>query len=212
MQFRSIAALVVLVGIANHAAAYIDVHRPDTLGAATERAQSITVIKVVKVKLADDRTAVSYLVVKNLKGKLPNQSLRQVIGDANSPNEVKTLRAWAKVDVEVVVFRYENRLAICHDGIWSVTDSPPPKDEKETWAFSTRTEPAFLQSYCGPAKDLPAAVEAILAGKEVVVPVMLGDREKQLRDRNGELIRLRTSLKSKDFNPDRDRVKEIPGK
>lgn len=212
MQFRSLAALVVLVGIANHAAAYIDVHRPDTLGAATERAQSITVIKVVKVKLAADRGAVAYQILQNLKGKLPCATLRQVFGDANSPDEMKALRAWAKKDVEVVVFRYENRLAIYHDGIWSVTDSPPPKDETAEWAFNTRTEPWFLQSYCGPAKGLPTAVEAILAGKEVVVPVMLGERDKQLRDRNGELIRLRTSLKSKDFKPDRDRVEEIPKK
>jgi len=186
--------------------AYIDVHRPDTLGATCERAQSITVVKVVKVKLGDGRGAVTYETVKDLKGKLPRASFRQVFGLAHEADEWDALKAWAKEDLEVVVFRYESRLAICHGGLWSVADAAPPKDESEEWAFPTRTEPWFLRSYAGPAGELRAAVEGVLAGKEVVVSVMTGGRDQELRKRNGEVVRVRASLKIDQFNLERDRV------
>ena len=91
--------------------------------------------------------------------------------------------------------------------MWSVTDTAPPKDESEEWAFSTRTEPWFLQSYAGPPDEFRAAVEEVLAGKEAVVPVMLGGRDKELRKRDGEVVRVRASLKLDKFDLKRDRVK-----
>jgi alpha-galactosidase len=53
------------------------------------------------------------------------------------------------------------------------------------------------------------AVTAILAGKEVVIPVMLGDRDRELPKRTGKVVRLKASLKRKDFNLKRDAVKGV---
>ena len=105
------------------------------------------------------------------------------------------------------MFRYENRLAICHGGIWSVADHAPPKDPGEEWVLDTRTEPAFLQAYCGPVDKLEALVKDILAGKTVIAECMLGERDKALRRRDGEKVRMRTDLKSVKFDLERDLVK-----
>ena len=207
MRTSVAASLASLAACFGSADAYIDVHRPDTLGATCERAQSITVVKVTKVKLGADRGAVTYRTVEDLKGKLPRASFRQVVGKAHEADELKALRAGAKEDLEVVGFRYENRLAIYHGGLWSVTDSAPPKDEAEEWAFDTRTEPWFLRSYAGAPEKLRASVEDLLAGKEVIVSAMLGGRDKELRKRDGEVVRVRASLKLDKFDPERDRVK-----
>ncbi len=146
-------------------------------------------------------------MVKDLKGKLPRASFRQVFGKAHEDDELKALREWAKEDLEGIVFRYESRLAIYHGGLWSVTDCAPPKDESEAWVFHTRTEPWFLQSYAGEPDKLRAAVEGVLAGKEVVVSAMISGRDKELRKRNGEVVRVRASLKLDKFDLGRDRVK-----
>ena len=47
----------------------------------------------------------------------------------------------------------------------------------------------------------------ILAGKEVIVPIMVGDRDGELRKRTGTIARMRISLKLKDYNFARDIVK-----
>lgn len=207
MRPSIVALFAVACPFAGSTHAYIDLNRPDTLGAVCERAQSVTVVKVVKVKLGDDRGAVTYRTVKDLKGKLPRDSFRQVFGLAHEADELKALRGWAKDDLEVVVFRYESRLAIYHGGLWSVTDSAPPKDEAEEWAFHTRTEPWFLRSYAGAPGELRPAVEELLAGKEVAVAVMLGGRDKELRKRDGEVVKVRASLKHATLDLARDRVK-----
>jgi hypothetical protein len=202
------AAILVILLSAVPATAFIDVHRPATLGAVCARAQGISVLKVVKAWKEKGRWAVAYEVVADLKGKFPRRSFRQVCGPANEPHEVKGFLDWAREGETVVVFRYENRYAICHGRQWSVVDGGPPKDAAEEWAFDTRTEPAFLSSYRGPVAGLRPAVEAILAGKEVVVPVMLGKRDKELRRRDGEVIRMRSGLKILVFDEKRHRVKE----
>jgi hypothetical protein len=49
-------------------------------------------------------------------------------------------------------------------------------------------------------------VADILAGKEVVVPGMVGGRDKELRERTGKLIRMRASLKLTTYDLKRDTV------
>lgn len=83
-------ALCLLVGSGS---GYIDVNRPDTLGATCARAQSITVIRVVKVRQGEGRAAVTYRTVKDLKGELPRASFRQVFGKAHEDDELKALLA-----------------------------------------------------------------------------------------------------------------------
>ncbi len=186
--------------------AFIDVFRPQTLGAACDRAQSITVLKVDK--FSKEKGVILYKKVKDLKGKYPAAGLREHLGAAHLADERKHYLDWAREGKTAVVFRYENRQAVCIGEQWTVCDSSPPKDEKALWTSGTRTEPWFLLTYCGSAEKLVPAVEAILAGKEVVVPTMLGARDKELRQRTGKAQRMRTSLERKDYNLKRDAVGE----
>lgn len=188
------------------ASAFIDVFRPETLGSTCERAQSITVLRVTKFDR--DKHIILYEVVKNLKGEFPRDRLRQVAGDANEPPERKHLMEWVSEGKTAVAFRYENRVAICTGDQWSVGDQAPPKEEKEPYTLNgTRTEPWYNGVYFGDADKLAAAVADILAGKEVVVPLMLGRRDEELRQRSGKIVRVRTGLRLKDYNLDRDIVK-----
>ena len=199
-----------LVAVGGTSPGFIDTFRPETLGAVCNHAQSITVMRVDR--FSKPKGVLFLKKVKDLKGTLPRDEVRDFLGAAHEPHEKKHCLQSVKVGQAAVLFRYENRLAICLGDQWHVIDVALPKDKDKPWGGGTRTEPWFLQTYCGPAKDLPAAVQAILDGKEVVIPVMLGKRDDELRRRSGKLIRIRTSLKSKRFNPDRDRVGEPAGK
>ena len=189
---------------------FIDTFRPETLGAVCSRAQSITVMRVDK--FSKEKGVLVLKRVKDLKGALPRDEVRDLLGTAHEAHEKKHCLESVEEGQTAILFRYENRLAICLGDCWHVIDVALPKDKDEPWGGGTRTEPWFLQTCCGPANELPKVVEAILDGKEVVVPIMLGNRDKELRQRTGEMIRMRTSLKIKDFNADRDRIREPPEK
>jgi hypothetical protein len=185
---------------------FIDVFRPETLGATCERAQSVTVLRVTRFD--KDRHIILYEVVKNLKGQFPRDRLRQVATDANDAEELKHLMGWAAEGKTAVAFRYENRVALCTGDQWSVADQAPSKEEKEPYTLRTRTEPSYNRVYFGDASKLTEVVSDVLAGKEPVVPVMLGERDRELRRRSGKVVRVRAGLKRKDYNLDRDQVKD----
>ena len=186
------------------AVAFIDTFRPETLAAACDRAESITVMKVKK--FSKEKEVILFEKVKDLKGKYPRPGLRERLGSAHLPAEKKHYLDWVGEGKTAVVFRYENRQAVCIGDQWTVCDAAPPKDESEPWTITTRTEPWFLMAYCGDADKLADAVTAILGGKEVVVPCMVGGRDKELRERTGKLTRMRTSLKLKAYDLKRNTV------
>lgn len=187
------------------ARAFIDVHRPETLGALCGRAQSISVFRVTRFN--KEKGVIFFEKVKDLKGKFPRDTLRQVVGAANSEAERKRLADWMEEGRQVIIFRYENRQAISTGNQYSVCDAGAPTDEKELWSIVTRTEPFYLQSYCGDIETLLAAVAQILDGKEVVVSCMVGSRDDELRLRTGKMIKMNASLRRMDYNPKRDTVK-----
>ena len=199
-------ALAVALAVAAPSAGFIDLNRPTTLGELCARAQSVTVMTVDK--LSKEKGVLVLKKVKDLKGELPRGEVRDALGAAHEPAEKKHCLGAVEVGQSAVVFRYENRLVIGLGDCWHVCDTPAPEDKGEPLGGNTRTEPAFLQSYCGPAKALPELAAAVLDGKEVVVPVMLGKRDKELRTRTGEVVRVRASLKLLDFDPKRDAVAE----
>ena len=184
---------------------YIDAFRPASLGEVCARADSVTVMKVDK--FSKEKGVVIFRKVNDLKGKFPRDEFREVLGKAHLEGERKRYLAWVGEGKTVLVFRYENRVALCIGDQWSVGDQAPPKDAADVYTMNTRTEPFFLQSFCGDGKKLLPAVTALLAGKAVVVPCMLGTRDKELRERTGELARVRTDLKQKGFDLKRDVVR-----
>src|SRR5207302_4063891 len=70
----------------------------------------------------------------------------------------------------------------------------------------SHAEPFLLRTYHGDAEKLAAAVSAILAGREVVVPCLQDGSKEMLHQRKGKLQRLKASLKLQDYNPRRDFV------
>jgi hypothetical protein len=186
------------------AAPYIDVCRPETLGAVCARATSISVFKVEKVN--KEKGVILYRKVEDLKGSCPRETFREFLSAAHEPHERQHYLDWVEVGKIAVLFRHENRQAIAVGEQWTVNDGAPPKDESEVWTIGTRTEPWFLKNYCGDPGKLAESVKELLAGKDVIVPVMVGDRDGDLRKRDAKRITVRASLKRQDYNLERDRV------
>ena len=67
-------------------------------------------------------------------------------------------------------------------------------------------EPFLLRSFAGKPEKLAAAVTAMLAGQEVVVPCMVDGNKNALHMRQAKIQRLKASLKLQDYNPKRDFV------
>src|SRR6185295_4857698 len=205
-DMRIVGAIAVLSGMALGAHAYIDAYRPETLGAVCERANTITVVKLEK--LSKEKGVFIYRKVKDLKGSCPREVFREVLTSAHEPPEREHYLQWAEEGKLAVIFRHENRQAIAIGEQWTVNDGAPPKDPAEMWTIGTRTEPWFLKNYYGDSEGLAKAVEELLAGKEVTVPAMLGDRDKELRKMSGRRVTFRASLKRLDFNLERDLIPE----
>jgi len=199
-------AVLMRLGMDPCAHAYIDAYRPETLGAVCDRANTITVFKVEKFN--KEKGVILYRKVKDLKGTSPRDSFREVLTSAHDPQEREHYLNWVTEGKLAVMFRHEDRQAIAIGEQWTVNDGAPPKDPTELWTIGTRTEPWFLKNFCGASEDLAKAVEDLLAGKEVTVPAMLGDRDKELRRMMGKRVTFRAGLKRLDVNYERDLVQE----
>ena len=199
-----IATVLVLAG-SGPAAAYIDVHRPETLGAVCARADSITIFKVEK--FSKEKGIIIYQKVEDLKGTSPRNSFREFLSAAHEEAERKHYLEWVDVGKLAIMFRVENRQALAISEQWTVCDGVPPKDASEVWTIATRTEPWFLKNYCGDVNALADSLKELLAGKEVIVPVMTGERDGELRKMAGKKTRVRASLKRLDYNLKRDEIK-----
>lgn len=200
--------IAVLCGTSNAvpAATYIDTYRPETLGAVCQRANSITVFRVEK--FSREKGVIIYQKVKDLKGSSPRDKFREALTSAHEPPEREHYLKWVEEGKLAVMFRHEDRQAIGIGEQWTVNDGAPPKDPQEVWTIGTRTEPWFLKNFCGDSAELARAVEGILEGKEVTVPAMLGDRDKELRKLGGRRVRFKASLKRLEVNLERDLVPE----
>jgi hypothetical protein len=121
------AAAFLLVGPSVHG--FIDKFRPQTLGAACDRAQSITVMKVKEFD--EEKGIILFEKVKDLKGTYARPGLRETLGSAHLAEEKKRYLDWIGAGKTAVVFRYENRQAVCIGKQWTVCDAGPPKDETE---------------------------------------------------------------------------------
>ena len=128
------------------------------------------------------------------------------MGDYGSIDKTETCLEWVDVGKLAILFRVETRHAIAIREQWTVCDGVPPKDENEVWTIGTRTEPWFLKNYCGDVNALADSLKELLAGKEVIVPVMTGEKDGDLRKMAGKRTRVRASLKRLDYNLKRDEV------
>src|SRR5687767_5001947 len=168
------------------ALAYITSPVP-TLGAAVSDSTYVTVIRVDKV--SRENGVIVYTKVRDLKGKYPKDTIKHVFDLKSTPahkglgdvpvrpdeKDWKYALEWAEAGKVGVAFtrKYDPYGDFGHtfiDGCWYATMCPPR--DWEFW-YAIYSDANLLSRWHGGAPErLVPAVEALIAGKEAVVPVL----------------------------------------
>jgi hypothetical protein len=181
------------------AAAYIKAP-PQTLGSVCLESDHVCVLKVDKVDA--EKGVIHFKHVEQLKGKHDGGTVKHLITpdlgegiDRTKGNAAKIILDWAAEGKMAVMFYFtggNSRGHVYIDGYWywivGVRDNPA------NWV-AAGGEPTQLTTYCGAADKLRDAVEKILKGEEVVVPVMSGENRADLLQRRAKVQDARASLK-----------------
>ena len=203
MNKRSVllaSALAVLAGLLSAwpAPAYIKAP-PRTLGSVCLESDHACVLKVEKVDA--EKGVIQFKHAEQLKGESAGATVKHLIkaelddgtGRANG-KPAKIILDWAAEGKTAFMFYFtgpNGRGHVYIDGYWYWvvgTDNPA------NWV-AAGGEPAQLVIYCGTADKLRDAVEKILKGEEVMVPVMSGENRAELLQRRGKVQDVRASLK-----------------
>jgi outer membrane protein assembly factor BamB len=206
----AIAVYVLLAAGTRPVQALID-EPPGSLTAECRSADVITVLRVEKVNR--EKKAITYRKVRDLKGAFPQagfeysgDTFTHVFGAIHNPErhpqdvesqdlQNDAILAWAAEGKTAVLFQRGQNLAtgqnhaICVGHAWYTAGRrgrPPTKDH---WVLRSSADSRLQRLFCGEADDLVAAVTKILAGKEAMVPRMLGTVE-LLTDRAGPIRHL----------------------
>jgi hypothetical protein len=191
-------SLVGLLGIStSRLQAYVEA--PLSLGSMVQQSTNIVVMQITAID--KEKNLIIYKKLQDLKGKHPQDVIKHNIGKAGlRPNEWKEIMDLAEVG-KIAIF--------CHNVGASETylgsnwyQAYPRGD----WWDMTHAEPFLLRSFSGKPEKLIAAVNDIVAGKEVIVPCMVDGNKEDLHFRRAKVQRLRASLKLADYNPKRDFV------
>jgi hypothetical protein len=186
-----------LLALAPAARAYVEV--PYTLGRTVNESTHIMVVEVARVN--KEKGLIIYKKLQDIKGKHSANEIKHNIGQRGfHPREWQNVMAWAAEGKKAVFFHNGGASETCIGTYWYQA-----YPEGEWWAMS-HAEPFLLRTYCGDPEKLAAAVTAMLAGKEVVVPCMVDGNKELLHLRKAKLQRLKASLKLQDYNPKRDFV------
>ena len=173
---------------------------PKTLGSVCLESDHICVLKVEKVDA--EKGVIHFQHVEQLKGKHDGTAVKHLIkaelddgtGRANG-KPAKIILDWAAEGKTAVMFYFtggNSRGHVYIDGYWYWVGGVP--DKPANWV-AAGGEPTQLTIYCGTADKLRDAVEKILKGEEVTVPVMLGDNRNDLLQRRAKVQDVRASLK-----------------
>ena len=191
--------------------------------------ESTYVTEVVVEHVSKEKGIIIYKKVRDLKGKYPREQIKHIFDLKNTPQhkgpgdvpirpdekDWTYALQWAEPGKKAVVFalKYDPYGDFGHtyiDGCWYATMCP--KRDWDWW-YTIYTDPNLLYRWhCGTTARLVAAIETLLAGKETVVPVLVGGTKDDLRMGRGKLKGLKVSLKIRDHNPGRDLVDFVPVK
>jgi hypothetical protein len=170
---------------------------PATLGMMCWWSTHVMVVRLEKFDR--EKGVLLFRKVQDLKGRWPTDQIRHAV-PATLPDRAHILQ-WAEPGKQTVIFALEN-YKWSHtymDGLWyaSVTT------DWQWWNVS-HPEPILLRTWSGRSQRLVTSATAILGGKDVVAPCLVGDNPDDLRLRSARVQRLRASLKLLDYNPRRD--------
>ena len=179
------------------AEAYVEA--PYTLGRIVNESSNVVLMRVEKVDKTNN--VIFYKKEQDLKGKHPSDIIVHNIGKGGiRPNEWKQAMDWAEVGKTAIFFHNGNASETCIGTWWYQCYGGG-----QQWNHS-HGEPYLLRSYAGNIEKLAAAVTAIAAGQEVVVPCMINGNLEDLHQRRARIQRFKASLKILDYNPQRDFV------
>jgi hypothetical protein len=183
-----------LLGPARPARAYVEAPYP--LGKLLNESTNILLMRVVQVDR--EKNLIVYEKVRDLKGTHPGQRIQHNIGRGGfHPREWQNIMAWAEVGRIALFFHNGSASETCIDKYWYQAYAG------EWWGMS-HAEPFLTRTYCGAPEKLAAAVAAVLAGQEVIVPCMADGDKEALHLRRARLMRMKASLAIQDYNPQRD--------
>jgi hypothetical protein len=187
---------VVLIAAPQPVSAYIG-GPPASLGMMCHWSTHVITVKVEKVD--KEKGVIVWRKISETKGKWPAEVIRQVV-PAGLP-ERQQIFGWAEVGRTTAMFALESyRWGHTYiDGLWYASNTA----DWQWWNVS-HGEPIVLRTFSGKPDRLIGACNAILAGKEVVVPCLMDAPPEELRLRKAKVQRLKASLKLLDYNPKRD--------
>lgn len=194
--WRALSIVAILAAFPVPSLGYIDVP-PATLGRACEWSTDIIQARVESVDRA--RNVIVWRKCREYKGKWRGIDVIRQSVILREP-ERSIIMSWAEPGKTTVMFAHEGRRA-SHtyiNNLWYGCDG----SDMGQWN-ADRVEPILLRTYCGRTTKLQAVVEAILAGKEVIIPCR-GDEKDAAA---GRIRGMRASLKLLDYNPTRDFAK-----
>ena len=193
-----LALFLLATSAARPARAYIEA--PMTLGAVIKASTTVVVLRIEKV---DKEKKLIYLrKVQDLKGKHPDEVIKQMIGEGRHSREPKFVLDGAEPGQTAVWFSNGSASVTCIGPYWY--DGYP----LGAWWHMQSGQPYLQRTFCGPADRLADAVKDLVAGKEVVIPAV-GDCPKlDIHLRKGPVHQMKASLQLLDYNPKRDVVPE----
>jgi outer membrane protein assembly factor BamB len=168
------------------ALAYID-NPPGSLGEVCAAADTIAVLRVERVKR--EKKAIVYRKERDLKGSFPapnryfGDTLTHVLRASPNPDwhredganrdwQNEAILDWAAEGKIAVIFQRGGEQAVCTGHRWYTTRGNPPANEH--WVLGAGCDSRFGWFYCGEPEGLVSAISDLLAGKEIVVPRMVG--------------------------------------
>lgn len=183
----------------------------------------VTVLRVEKVNRTPEGGIIVWRKFRDLKGVYPKDTVQHVFDLKNTPqhkgggtvpvrpDEVdwRYAIAWAEPGKLAVMFtrQYDPYGDFGHtyiDGCWYATMCPPR--DWHFWYAIYSDSYCLNRWYCGTPEQLIDAVEAVLAGKEVAVPVLAEGSKEDLRVGRAKIMGLKVSLAIGDYAPQRDLV------
>ncbi len=174
---------------------------PATLGMMCSWSTHVIQVKVEKIDR--EKGIIIWRKLKDYKGNWPGGDVvKQSLGTLQPADRENVLR-WADVGKTTAMFALEG-YKWSHtyiDNLWYASNTT----DWQWWNVS-HVEPIELRTYCGRTDRLQAAVGAILADKEVVVPAQAEAKPNDPNQRMPKVQRVRASLKLTDYNPKRDFV------
>jgi outer membrane protein assembly factor BamB len=184
----------------NHfARGFVDRQLP-TLRDLCDEAEEVTILKVEKIDR--EKQAIVYTKARDLKGVFPAKQLQGTLTIVLRSRSNSTLSPADKANMDqlneavlalsaegqsAVIFHKRGLASVCVGQAWyTILFDHPGEHLPQRGAADSR----YARAYCGDVQELIATIPDVMAGKEVMVPRMVGSN-RMLNDRTAPIRRKR---------------------